>query len=72
MTQASLTIVGAGAGRSIPICMPSFTTPVPGTVWSASREIALFCSVGWTLTLQFGHLVPVSCPLLLLQQLTWS
>ena len=44
LTQASPTVVGAGAGRSIPICLPSPMTPVPGTNWCTSRAIALFCS----------------------------
>ena len=44
LTQASPSIVGAGAGRSIPIHLPSSTTPLPGTVQSTSRAIALFCS----------------------------
>ena len=42
LAQASLTIVGAGASRSIPVQLPSPTTPVPGTIWSISRVSALF------------------------------
>ena len=37
LAQASATIIGPGANRSIPVCPPSPMTPVPGTVWSGHR-----------------------------------
>ena len=45
LAQASLTIVGAGMNRIVPVCPPSPATPVPGTIWSTSRVSAMFCPV---------------------------
>ena len=45
LAQASTTFMGAGANRSIPVCLPSLMIPVPGTIWSTSRASALFSSV---------------------------
>ena len=56
LAQASLTNVGAGADRSIPLHLSSPMMPVPGTIWSASRaECPVLLCLEWPLTWQFGH-----------------
>ena len=61
LAQASLTIVGVRADRSVPVCPSSPTTPVPGATWGTSRVTALFCPI------QSGHQ-----PHYLVPQLFWA
>ena len=43
LAQASLTIVGVRADRSVPVCPSPPMTPVPWASWGTSRATALFC-----------------------------
>ena len=43
LAQASPTIVGVRADRSVPVCPSPPTTPVPWATWGPSRATALFC-----------------------------
>ena len=43
LAQASPTIVGVRADRSVPVCPSSPTTPVPWATGGTGRATALFC-----------------------------
>ena len=43
LAKASLTIVGVGADRSVPVCLSPATTPVSWATGSTSRVTTLFC-----------------------------
>ena len=60
LTQASLTIVGAGAARSVPVHL-SFchSLSVWGYCWGTSRDTALSCSGQGSH--QLGYLIPQLC-----------
>ena len=43
LAQASLTIVGAWADRSVPVCLSSPMTPVPWAIGGTNRVTTLLC-----------------------------
>ena len=59
LSQASLTIVGAGVTRSVPVCLSSPMASPSGAIWGTGGAVALSCSCHGSH--QLGYLIPQLC-----------